>query len=208
MLAVTRKYSHPESFVELGHVVPADLDEADLRACCELVGRMLDAVGIESGATHTELVLTGEGPRIIETHVRPAGDEIPALVHAVTGVDLAACLARQAVGDKVLPDVRAALAASAQDNRYEAIWFTLPAVGGTLVEIRGLGRFADDPRRRVCALLEPGDEVAQPANSDSRIAYARACADTGAVAVALARDAAESLTSVVEISADRPQRLA
>jgi biotin carboxylase len=151
LLAVTGKYSHPESFVELGHVVPADLDEADQRGCCELVGRMLDAVGIESGATHTELVLTGAGPRIIETHVRPAGDEIPALVHAVTGVDLATCLARQAVGDKVLPDVRAALAASAQENRYEAIWFTLPCIGGTLVEIRGLDRFADDPRRRVCA---------------------------------------------------------
>lgn len=208
VLAVTRKYSHPENLVELGHVVPADLDGADLHACGELVARMLDALGIESGATHTELVLTGEGPRIIETHVRPAGDEIPELVHAVTGVDLTACLARQAVGDKVLPEVRAALAAQAPGNHYEAIWFALPTTGGTLVEVRGLGRFADDPRRTVCALLDPGDEVAQPPNSDSRIAYARAHAASSSAALALARDAAESLTGVIEIPADRPQRLA
>jgi biotin carboxylase len=208
MLAVTGKFSHPENFVELGHVVPADLDEDIRLACHDLVGRVLDALGIESGATHTELVLTADGPRVIETHIRPAGDEIPELVHAATGVDLAACLARQAVGDKVLPDVRATLAASAGNGRYEAIWFTLPATGGTLVQIRGLDRLAENSRCTVSALLDPGDEVVHPANSDSRIACARASAGSADAAVRLAREAAESLTGVIEIPADRPARLA
>lgn len=214
VLAVTAKYSHPESLVELGHVVPADLDDRDLLACRELVSRVLDALGVESGATHTELVLTGDGPRVIETHIRPAGDEIPALVSAVTGVDLATCLARQAVGDKVLPDVRATLAGppentgSAQHTGYEAIWFTLPAAGGTLVEIRGLDRISDDPRLTVRALLDPGEQVVHPANSDSRVAYVRARADTAAAAVSLAREAAESVTAVIDIPANRPRWLA
>ena len=72
--------------------------------------RVLDALGVEFGATHTEIVLGDAGPRVIETHIRMGGDEIPALAFDATDVDLADCVVRQTVGEKVLPEIRAVLA--------------------------------------------------------------------------------------------------
>jgi biotin carboxylase len=74
--------------VELGHVVPAPIPDADAAAAGELTVRMLDAVGVIDGPAHTEVILTDAGPRIIEAHCRRAGDRITDLVEYVHGVDL------------------------------------------------------------------------------------------------------------------------
>ncbi|MGB8501067.1 ATP-grasp domain-containing protein, partial [Mycobacterium sp.] len=104
VVSITRKFSDPITFVELGHVASADLTPEQQAEVYDYVERVLDALGVEFGATHTEIVLSEAGPRIIETHVRQGGDEIPALTFDATGVDLAECVVRQTVGEKVLPD--------------------------------------------------------------------------------------------------------
>ncbi len=77
-----------DSFVEVGHVQPAGLD-ADTTARVEsLVTRMLDAVGIEDGPSHTEVIVTPDGPRLVESHNRRGGDRIADLVHEVYGTDI------------------------------------------------------------------------------------------------------------------------
>ncbi|MFJ8715510.1 acetyl-CoA carboxylase biotin carboxylase subunit family protein [Streptomyces violaceus] len=77
-----------DSFVEVGHVQPADLD-ADATARIEsLVTRMLVAVGIEDGPSHTEVILTPDGPRLVESHNRRGGDRIADLVDEVYGTDI------------------------------------------------------------------------------------------------------------------------
>lgn len=200
VVAVVAKSSDPATTVELGHVTPADLPPADTAACTGFVEAVLDAVGITDGPSHTEVVLTADGPRVIETHVRLAGDEIPELVRRTTGVDLAGCAARQAAGQRVLPEIRQALAAGGAGG-HAAIWFALPPVGGRLVEVRGLAA-AD-----AVALLDPGDDIAVPLNSDSRFAYALATAPTAAAALAAARARAERLTAVVEVAPLRPTTL-
>ncbi|MDG9711940.1 ATP-grasp domain-containing protein [Streptomyces sp. DH10] len=207
VLAVVRKFYEPVGFVELGHVVPAGLPEADEAAVTDFVRRALDALGVTRGPTHTEIVLTADGPRMIETHLRPAGDEIPDLVHEATGVDLLRYTARQALGEAVLGELRAETAARTPD-RYAAIWFTLPDGGGELLEIR---LPADGT---VHALLEPGDDIAFPANSDSRVAAARARAATSDEAVRTARRAAEGVRAVVAaplvttVAGDPPEEVA
>lgn len=76
------------TFVETGHRVPADLSDADWAAATALTTELLNAVGLVEGASHTELMLTAAGPRVVESHNRVGGDRIPDLVHAVYGIDL------------------------------------------------------------------------------------------------------------------------
>ncbi|WP_172651780.1 ATP-grasp domain-containing protein [Rhodococcus opacus] len=201
IVAVTRKFSDPANFVELGHVAPAALSAEQEERIHTYVTSVLDAVGVEFGATHTEIVLTPTGPRVIETHVRMGGDEIPSLALDATGVDLAECVVRQTVGEKVLPGIRAVLAEE-RPARCSAIWFAAAPVAGVLVDVSGV----DDARKvdgvtDVQLLVRPGGAVAVLESSDSRVAYARAVGDTAEQALDAAREAMARLEFQVRVSA-------
>ncbi|MDV7245236.1 MULTISPECIES: ATP-grasp domain-containing protein [Rhodococcus] len=201
VVAITRKFSDPATFVELGHVAPAELSAAEEEQVHTYVGRLLDALGVEFGATHTEIVLGSQGPKVIETHVRMGGDEIPALAFDATGVDLADCVVRQTVGEKVLPGIRAVLAEE-RPGRCSAIWFAAAPVAGVLTEVGGL----DDARNvdgvtEVQLLVLPGSRVEVLESSDSRVAYARALGDTAVQALVAAREAVGCLEFQVRVAA-------
>jgi biotin carboxylase len=201
VVSTTRKFSDPISFVELGHVAPADLTAEQQANVHEYVDRVLAALGVEFGATHTEIVLTSAGPRVIETHVRMGGDEIPALTFDATGVDLAEYVVKQVVGEKVLPDIRAVLAED-RPARSSAIWFVAPPVAGVLADVGGL----DEARNvkgvtEVQLLVEPGSTIGALQSSDSRVAYVRAGAEAADMAVSAARKAASHLEFQLRVRA-------
>jgi hypothetical protein len=75
-------------FVEVGHAVPAEVDGRLERDVVDMTVGLLDAVGLVEGPSHTELKLTGAGPRVVESHNRIGGDNIADLVREVHGVDL------------------------------------------------------------------------------------------------------------------------
>jgi biotin carboxylase len=196
VVTITRKYSDPVSLVELGHVMPAPLGPQDQEAIGAHVCRALDALGVEFGPTHTEIVLTESGPRLIETHLRFGGDSIWDLVTDATGVDLVKSQWRQMIGEKVLPGIRATL----QDRppRCEAIWFAVAPPSGVLVEITGV----DGPHPDGVTVKWPlpaGTQLNGLQNSHSRLAQARAYADTAAEALTLAQQAIERLEIVVRV---------
>ncbi|WP_338675181.1 ATP-grasp domain-containing protein [Streptomyces sp. SCSIO 30461] len=193
VVVITRKFSEPETFVELGHVSPAELP-ADL--CEEIhayVGGVLDALGVEFGPTHTEVVLGEEGPRLIETHVRMGGDQIPALTLDATGVDVDDCTARQTLGEKVLPGIRATLAED-RPAHSSAIWFASLDATGVLDGVSGLDEARVLPGvSEIAVLARQGAEVGRLETSESRVAYARALGKTADEAVTAARAAVECL---------------
>ncbi|MFR0352432.1 ATP-grasp domain-containing protein [Streptomyces sediminimaris] len=193
VVAITRKYSDPAAFVELGHVSPAGLPEERVREIHACVDGVLDALGVAFGVTHTEVVLGTAGPRVIETHVRMGGDEIPALTLDATGVDLDECALRQTLGERVLPDVRAALAVP-REARFSAIWFAVLGARGVLGEVTGLEEARAVPGvTEVAASVRAGAEVGGLTSSDSRVAYARALAGTAEDALEAARGAVARL---------------
>ncbi|WP_433547251.1 ATP-grasp domain-containing protein [Streptomyces sp. CA-294286] len=199
VVAVTRKFSDPRSFVELGHVSPAAVAADVSEQIHGYVSGVLDALGVEFGPTHTEIVLGDRGPRLIETHVRMGGDRIPDLVLEATGVDVDDCAARQTLGEKVLPDVRAALAED-RPARSSAIWFASLDAAGVLDGVSGL----DEARARpgvteVAVLAREGAEVGRLETSESRVAYARALGETADEAVTAAREAVESLVFRLQV---------
>jgi biotin carboxylase len=203
MVTITRKYSDPDTFVELGHVSPAPLAPEVREQVHTYVAGVLDALGIEFGPTHTEVVLGARGPRLIETHVRMGGDQIPALTLDVTGVDVDDCTARQTLGEKVLPDIRATLAED-RPARCSAIWFAALDARGVVDGVSGL-----DEARAVPGVTEvtvgarPGAQVDGLRTSESRVACARALADTAEEAVTAAREAVERLSFRLQVPVRR-----
>jgi biotin carboxylase len=204
VVTITRKYSDPVSLVELGHVMPAPLDPEDAEAIGAHVCRALDALGVEFGPTHTEIVLTTSGPRLIETHLRFGGDSIWDLVTDATGVDLVKNQWRQMIGEKVLPGIRSTLQDPDRAPRFEAIWFAAAPPSGILVEIAGV----DGPHPDGVTVkwpLPPGTQLNGLQSSHSRLAQARAHADTAAEALALAQQAIERLEIIVRIPSVVPE---
>jgi biotin carboxylase len=151
------------------------------------------ALGVEFGATHTEIVLAEAGPRVIETHVRMGGDEIPALSFDGTGVDLAEYVVRQTVGEKVLPEIRAVLAEE-RPARCSAIWFAAAPVAGVLADVSGLDEAGKaEGVTEVKLLARPGGTIGPLESLDSRVAYVRAVGRTADLAVNAARKAMAQL---------------
>jgi biotin carboxylase len=88
VIGVTRKLLGPlPHFVETGHVFP-EPDTAATRQVAALAVELLDVAGYECGPAHTEIILTEDGPRIVESQARLGGDKIPDIVELATGFDL------------------------------------------------------------------------------------------------------------------------
>ena len=87
--AVTEKLLGPEPyFVEVGHIVDADLPAACGDPLRELAGRAVAALGLTAGVFHLEARLTPAGPVVMEVAARLGGDRIHRLVTAVHGTSL------------------------------------------------------------------------------------------------------------------------
>lgn len=93
VLGITAKRLGPAPhFVEMGHVHPAPLPGAARAAIVALVQGFLCASGYRFGPAHTEVILTPDGPRIVESQARLGGDRIPLLMEIATGVDVEAAV--------------------------------------------------------------------------------------------------------------------
>ncbi|MEV6600447.1 ATP-grasp domain-containing protein [Actinoplanes sp. NPDC051346] len=202
--AITRKYSDPRTLVELGHALPAPLDDAQRGEISAYVARVLDALGVEFGPTHTEIVLTADGPRIIETHLRAGGDDIFAMVADAVGVDLLDFQVRQTLGEKVLPEIRAVLEDAERPRRCDAIWFATAPAAGELVEITGAEPTVEYPHVLPKALVRPGAVLTGLGSSYSRLAQARAHATDAESALSAARDAVGRMRFLTRVTGVPP----
>lgn len=199
-LCVTEKHLLPGGFVELGHVLPAPLAAADEHRIVTTVARALDALGIREGASHTEVIVTGETVRIVETHLRQGGDRIPYLLREARGVDIVAALARQSIGLPSLGEARSQLEKAAGDTRSAAIWYATPQAPGEIVEVLG----ADEIRTRpgICDVVVrsgPGDRLEPVTSSGGRPAHVWVVAEGPEEALAAARTAVAGLRFVVAV---------
>ncbi|MEU6860691.1 ATP-grasp domain-containing protein [Glycomyces sp. NPDC046736] len=91
-------------FVEWECSVSSDAALPHLPALHWLTAGVLDAVGLQDGPSHSEFVLTGSGPRLLETHNRLSGNGIPELVRRATGWDPARLFLTVPLGIESLPD--------------------------------------------------------------------------------------------------------
>lgn len=182
IVAITEKFKDAATFVEVGHVVPAPLDDAQASRIRAYVIEALTALGFHDGPSHTELIVTAEGPRIVETHTRLAGDRIIELVRHATGIDLYALSALQAIGKPVA----AMLDRHVTFQQSAAIWYADPGIPETLVlkSVQGVEH----------ALQAPGVQAVDVLKKiGSRGSMVRHSHDRSAFAIATGADQAEAL---------------
>jgi biotin carboxylase len=195
LVAITKKFKDDTTFVERGHLVPAPLDAPTRESIIAYVRRALDALSFHDCPSHTEIILTAQGPRIVETHNRIGGDSIMDLVQLATGVDLNDLVARQGIGTDVTP----LLPDPVPHRRNAVIWYADPAgpPTNTLVEVRNVDQVRDRPTvMRVDLLRQPGSPQTEVRQSGDRSALVITVGDTPDQALLDARDAVRTLEFV------------
>lgn len=118
-LALTKKYtSGAPHFIETGHLQPAPVSQATLCSIQNVVTHALDTLGIENGASHSELKIdSGGNIRLIEIGARMGGDFIGSnLVEMSTGIDFVRAVIQIALGR--VPDLSPLHAPAASAVRF------------------------------------------------------------------------------------------
>jgi len=88
-------------FVEMGHSQPSQLDEEVKDRIREVAIAANKAIGIQNGPSHTEIIVTEDGPKIVELGARLGGDCITThLVPLSTGIDMVEASIKIALGEK------------------------------------------------------------------------------------------------------------
>ena len=91
-------------FVEMGHSQPSRHPLETQKAIKDLAAQACNAVGIDQGPAHVEMMVTERGPVMIELGARMGGDNITtALVPLSTGIDMVKATIDVALGNT--PDI-------------------------------------------------------------------------------------------------------
>ena len=88
-------------FVEMGHSQPSRQNAENQEKIKDLAIRACKAVGINCGPAHVEIILTNDGPKMVELGARMGGDCITThLVPLSTGIDMVASTIKVACGEQ------------------------------------------------------------------------------------------------------------
>ncbi len=169
-------------FVEIGHSQPSRLPEASVNAIKELAIQAAKAVGIENGPGHAEIILTKNGPKMVEIGARMGGGCITThLVPLSTGINMTGATILTALGET--PDLEA------KHSKGSAIRFIIPKKG-KVVNISG-----EEAARAVPGVVEVeiqckiGQMLGELESGASRIGYVIAEAETAEEAVCICESA-------------------
>ncbi|HDR3897139.1 ATP-grasp domain-containing protein [Bacillus sp. FSL W7-1334] len=163
IIGLTDKIKTPlPLFVELGHVHPSQLPIDIQEEVKNTVIDFLNLTNYQFGPTHTELIITKEGPKIIESHTRLAGDRIPVLVEAATGICMEEAIFKLLNSKKV--------SFAKKDEVAMIKYFQWEK--GEIEDIKGLEIIEKTPDVLMFeSTLKAGDMVPDIVDSDSRYGY-------------------------------------
>ena len=151
-------------FVEMGHSQPTRHPAEIAERIREVAIAANRAIGITNGPSHTEIIVTEEGPKIVELGARLGGDCITThLVPLSTGVDMVECCIRIALGEN--PDI------TPNYQKGSAIRY-FPQTAGI---IRGIDGIADaekvDGIQQISIVHGVGEAVTAITDSASRLGF-------------------------------------
>lgn len=179
-------------FIVYGHVLPAPLPSDAEQAVASSLKSTLDKLGIVTGLTHTEVMVTADGVRPIESHTRNGGQHIVDMIRMTTGFDPIQAAVWQRAGLDVTPLL------AARTRRGTAIMRHIEAEPGTVVSLRGADLARYQPYIVDVRIAAAVGEVVGPARySSDQVGYVLAHAPTAEGATAAARDAAQLIEIVV-----------
>ncbi len=180
--------------VESGHLHPAPLGVEERTLVVGAATACIEALGIDRGLLHTEVILDDAGAaHIVETHLRGGGDMILDLVRSSTGLDLAELYVRDLIeGLDAIP--------TATDLGFASSQFVFPVEFGVISGWDGVDK-ARSMRGvdLVTTLLNVGEQLVPEVNSSyGRSVGAMAHADDPRLACERARVAALTPRPILE----------
>lgn len=149
-------------FVEMGHTQPTRLDCVDEIKKVAIAANK--AIGIKNGPSHTEIIITEEGPKIVELGARLGGDCITThLVPLSTGVSMVEACIKIALGENPAIKPKWCKGSAIRYFRQHA---------GVIKKIDGLEEAEKCPGVvQVSVVRGVGEEVTEITNSGSRMGF-------------------------------------
>ncbi|WP_432694249.1 ATP-grasp domain-containing protein [Priestia aryabhattai] len=192
IIAITDKVTTgaPE-FVEMGHSIPSQLGE-DIKLEIEnLVKNAIQALGIKEGPTHTEVIVTKQGPKIVEVGARLGGDNITThLVPYATGVDMVKACIEIALGNK--PTLNQSI------KRASAIRY-FKTKEGKIKDIMGVDCAKLTPEvRNIVFTKQVGDKISNIESSNDRIGFVITQHEAVKSAIEMCEEALSKIKIVIE----------
>lgn len=178
-------------FVEMGHSQPSRLADGDLEKIRDLACRAVKAVGIENGPAHVEIILTKDGPKMVELGARMGGDCITThLVPLSTGIDMIEATIKLACGE--MPDI------TPKFEKGSAIRF-LGAPHGTITAIEGVTEAEKiEGVREISFTKGVGDVAGEIGSSTDRTGFVIAQAETAEKAAEICENTCRVIKIVTE----------
>lgn len=128
---ITKKWVETNYFHEVQHVFPAEIPEEDATTILNVTKKALESIGFRQGGFHVEVMLTEEGPKIVEINGRLGGDFITThLVPLGHGVEIIEQALKVAIKEKV--------SLNPIYKKSACVHFLLPKYEGLLAAWHGL----------------------------------------------------------------------
>ncbi len=192
VITITDKEKTPPPYVvEVGHSQPTGLSEEIQSEIINITKKTLNAIGLKNGGSHTEIMVTDDGPKVIETAARLGGDFISSkLVPLSTGVDMVDATIRLAIG---LP-----ISINKKQTSGSAIRF-IQARPGIIKEIVGVNAAREivgvQDIELYCGI---GDLVQPLESSNNRLGHIIASGETSQEAIEACEKALAEIKIIVE----------
>lgn len=173
-------------FVEMGHSQPSRLGDENVNSIKELAEKAVKAVGITNGPAHVEIMLTENGPKMIELGARMGGDCITThLVPLSTGIDMIKATIKIACGEK--PDITPKLCKGSAIRYFNAEKGTITAIENTAEASK------IDSVQEISFTKGIGDVSGEIGSSTDRIGFVITQSDTAEDAVCVCKKAIEKV---------------
>ncbi|MBR2732128.1 MAG: ATP-grasp domain-containing protein [Clostridia bacterium] len=178
-------------FVEMGHSQPSRQPAQVQAQIRDLACRAVQAVGIHTGPAHVEMILTAQGPKMVELGARMGGDCITThLVPLSTGIDMVGSTIHLACGEPV--DL------TPKWNKGAAIRY-FKTKSGVIRSIKGVEEAKKIPGvQEISIVHQVGETVSKIGNSTDRVGFVIAQADTAEEAVAVCEKAMAAVSFEIE----------
>ncbi|MBE7028345.1 MAG: ATP-grasp domain-containing protein [Ruminococcaceae bacterium] len=187
VLAITDKLTTgAPHFVEMGHLQQSRLSLEIKNKIKKVAIEAVKSVGIENGPAHVEIMVTSEGPKMIELGARMGGDCITThLVPLSTGIDMVEATIKCALGEE--PDV------TPKFERGSAIRY-FSAQKGIIKSISGVEEAKEiDGIKEITFTKNVGEKLGSINSSNDRTGFVIAQADTAESAVKACEEAIEKI---------------
>lgn len=151
-------------YVEMGHSQPTQLSKEVSDKIADVAKAANKAIGIVNGPSHTEIIVTSEGPKIVEIGARLGGDNINThLVPLSTGINIVECCIKIALGEK--PDIKPKLNKGAAIRYFDQHAGVIKSIDGIeeAKKIKGV--------QQISIVHGAGEEISEVTSSGARMGF-------------------------------------